>query len=137
MHPVRSKELLGAPTRAGQTAVFADTKCRGGIAVWPQLDDVAKRQRPTEAKPARVGQKSEAILANVSRVPEVGDQWEPIWAEQSGAGYSLLYEVTRASFSIIFIVILQMNQIRLLTPSVYLALANVLNQHLLLVEHAN
>ena len=30
------------------------------------------------------------ISDNDSRVPEVGDQREPIWAEQSAAGYSLL-----------------------------------------------
>ena len=33
-----------------------------------------------------------AIAYNVPRVPEVGDQREPIWAERSAAGYSLLYE---------------------------------------------
>src|SRR6056297_633744 len=30
------------------------------------------------------------ISDNVARVPEVGDQREPIWAKRSGAGYSLL-----------------------------------------------
>ena len=32
------------------------------------------------------------IAYNVPRLPEVGDQREPIWAERSGAGYSLLSE---------------------------------------------
>ena len=30
------------------------------------------------------------MTSNVPRVPEVGDQREPIWAERSAAGYSLL-----------------------------------------------
>ena len=34
------------------------------------------------------------IGSNVLRVPEVGDQREPIWAEQSVAGYSLLGTVS-------------------------------------------